>query len=169
MADPAASPGAWVVVPLSGAGDTRECARMMAASEPWITLRRDEASALTVLRSPDKEVYGARDAAGVAGFVILDLHGPFPGYLQTICVRSDCRSRGLGTVLIQYSEARIFRDSPNVFLCVSSFNADAQRLYARLGYQVVGTLRGYVVPDHDEILMRKTRGSWTGFRQERRR
>jgi len=28
----------------------------------------------------------------------------------------------------------------------------------------VGVLRAYVVPQHDEILMRKARGSWTEFR-----
>lgn len=166
MTDSASPLSPWVVQPLSGTGEAHECARMMAMSEPWITLQRDETSALAVLRSPEKEVYVARDAAGVAGFVILDLHGPFPGYLQTICVRPDCRGRGLGTELIRYTEARIFRDSPNVFLCVSSFNPAARRLYARLGYEVVGTLRAYVVPDHDEILMRKTRGSWTEFRGE---
>jgi len=48
-------------------------------------------------------------------------------------------------------------------MCVSSFNANAQRLYARLGYEVVGTLRSYIVVEHDEILLRKTRGSWREF------
>lgn len=48
-------------------------------------------------------------------------------------------------------------------MCVSSFNADAQRLYARLGYEVVGTLRSYIVAEHDELLLRKTTGPWNGF------
>lgn len=51
-----------------------------------------------------------------------------------------------------------------MFMCVSSFNIAARRLYDRLGYQVVGTLHGYIVPEYDEILLRKTVGPWDGFR-----
>jgi len=64
---------------------------------------------------------------------------------------------------VEWAEARIFRDSPNVFMCVSSFNANAFRLYQRLGYEVVGELRDYLVRGHSEILLRKTRGPWTEF------
>ena len=59
----------------------------------------------------------------------------------------------------------IFRDSPNVFICVSSFNAGARRLYERLGFELVGTLRELHVPGHDELLLRKTTGSWKTFEQ----
>ena len=159
---------AWTIRPLSGAGEALECARQMAASEPWITLGRTVDSSLAVLTDPRKEVHVARDPQGVAGFIILDLQGPFPGYIQTVCVRPDCRGRGLGSEIIRFAEERIFRDSPNVFLCVSSFNPDARRLYDRLGYELVGVLRAYVVPQHDELLMRKSRGSWTEFRASRR-
>ena len=151
--------------PLGGVDEARECARMMAESEPWITLQRDLTSALSVLEDPTKEVLVARDDQSVAGFIILDLHGPFPGYIQTICVRPACRGQGLGTALLEWAEARIFRESPNVFLCVSSFNPAAKRLYDRLGYQMVGTLYSYVVPGLDEYLLRKTLGSWTEFRR----
>jgi hypothetical protein len=34
-----------------------ECARLMAASEPWITLRRSAESASAVIRDPAKEVH----------------------------------------------------------------------------------------------------------------
>lgn len=143
--------------------EATECAKLMAASEPWITLRRTVDQSLAAVTNSRKEVYVVRDAVGVAAFVILDMNGPFPSYLQTICVRPDCRGRGLGASLIQWAEERIFRDSPNVFMCVSSFNHAAQRLYSRLGYEIVGVLRGYVVPEHDEILLRKTRGALTDF------
>jgi ribosomal-protein-alanine N-acetyltransferase len=69
----------------------------------------------------------------VAGFVLFDLRGPLAGYIQTICVRSDLRNRGLGAVLIDWAEKRIFHESPNVFICMSSFNTAARRLYERLG------------------------------------
>ena len=43
-----------------------------------------------------------------------------------------------------------------MFLCVSSFNTRARALYERLGYQVVGELRDYVVRGHSEWLLRKS-------------
>lgn len=169
MADAAHHPRIWSFQPLSGADEARECALLMAASEPWITLQRDEQSAFAILQDPGKDIVVAHDDAGVAGFIIVDHRGPFPGYIQTICVRPDCRGQGLGTALVRWAEDRIFLESPNVFMCVSSFNPDARRLYERLGYEVVGVLREYIVPGHDEILLRKSRGSWTTFRHARRR
>ena len=79
-------------------------------------------------------------------FVLLDLRGRLSGYVQSICVRPDRRGRGLGTALIGWAEERIGRESPNVFLCSSSFNAGAQRLYEGLGYELVGRLTDFVVP-----------------------
>jgi len=57
-----------------------------------------------------------------------------------------------------FAEERILRQSPNVFLCVSSFNHRAQTFYERLGYQRVGELPDFLVQGQAEILMRKTRG-----------
>jgi ribosomal protein S18 acetylase RimI-like enzyme len=50
-----------------------------------------------------------------------------------------------------------------VFLCVSSFNDAARRLYERLGYAAVGRLPNFLVDGHDEILMMKSAGPWSGF------
>jgi predicted GNAT family acetyltransferase len=100
----------------------------------------------------------------VAGFAIVCMVGAFVGYIQTVCVAPAERGRGLGSLLVAHAEERIFRESPNVFLCVSSFNPDARRLYQRLGYAVVGELTDYLVPGHSETLMRKSRGPWSEFR-----
>jgi ribosomal protein S18 acetylase RimI-like enzyme len=136
---------------------------MMAASEPWLTLGRSFEKSLEIVRNPAKEVWVAPGPDGPLAFLILDMRGPFTGYVQTICVRPDARGRGLGTRLISWAEERIFRESPNVFLCVSSFNQDARRLYERLGYAAVGTLEDYIVRGYGEVLMRKTRGPWREF------
>jgi hypothetical protein len=66
--------------------------------------------------------------------------------------------------MLAWAERRILRNSPNVFMCVSSFNPDALRLYRRLGYEIVGTLKGFVVDEHDEFLLQKRAGSWEAFR-----
>jgi RimJ/RimL family protein N-acetyltransferase len=52
-------------------------------------------------------------------------------------------------------------------MCVSSFNPRARQLYERLGYEQVGVLRAFVVTEHDELLLRKTRGSWAEFSRRR--
>ncbi len=152
---------------LSGAADASECAQLMVGSEPWITLQLPLEGAVVVLTDPAREVYAIHDARGIAAFIILDMRGLVAGYVQTLCVRPDCRGQGLGSSLISWAEERIFRDSPNAFICVSSFNVAARRLYERLGYERVGVLRGFVVADHDELLLRKTRGPWADFRKNR--
>ena len=150
---------------LQGTEKAETCARLMAASEPWITLGRTYESCLQTVTDPTREVYVAMMQAEVAGFIILNMHGAFVGYIQTLCIAPAWRSRGLGARLIKFAEKRIFAEAPNVFICVSSFNPRAKALYERLGYQTVGELTDYIVPGHSEILLRKTVGSLTTFRR----
>jgi ribosomal protein S18 acetylase RimI-like enzyme len=65
-----------------------------------------------------------------------------------------------------FAEKRILNVTPNVFICVSSFNPNAKRLYERLGYQVVGELKDYLVSGHSEILLRKTIAPLTEFKRK---
>ena len=151
--------------PLGSPDEAEACARMMCASEPWITLLRDFAAALTLIQDPTREVHVARLDGRFAGFVILVMCGAFTGYIQSICITPELRGRGLGSRLMAFAEERILRETPNVFLCVSSFNPDARRLYERLGYEVVGELKDYIIAGHSEILMRKTTGPLAGFKK----
>ena len=146
-----------------GADEVSQCAQLMVSSEPWLTLHLPIESALGVLSDEMREVYATHDTKGVNGFVVLDMRGLVRGYIQILCVRPDCRGQGHGSLLIEWAEKRIFRESPNVFICVSSFNTGARRLYERLGFQAVGILHAFVVRGHDEILLRKTRGAWADF------
>lgn len=151
--------GAQVAVRhLSSDGEAEICARIMATNEPWLTLRRGYDAALEVLRDATREVYVAAhgDTNEIVGFVILNMRGAFVGYIQSVAVREDWRGRGLGSQLIAFAEARIFRDVPNAFILVSSFNDRARSLYVRLGYEVIGELRDYIVPGHSEWLLRKS-------------
>ena len=158
------NPPALEISPLAGADDVLECAVMMAGTEPWTRLGVTRERARKIIEDPAKEALAARDATGVAGFVIVDMRGLLCGYINILCVRSDCRGRGIGSALIGRAEQRIFDASPNAFICVSSFNPAARRLYERLGYNEVGILHDLFIPGHDEILLRKTRGSWAEFR-----
>jgi ribosomal-protein-alanine N-acetyltransferase len=151
---------------LGSAEEARVCARMMAGSEPWITLKRGYEESLTVVEDPSREVYVALEAGRLRGFVVLNMSGAFAGYVQTVCVGAEDRSRGIGSRLMRFAEERIFRESPNVFLCVSSFNPRAKALYEKLGYEMVGELKDYVVEGHSEYLLRKTTGPLREFRKE---
>ncbi len=152
--------------PLASDEEAQACARLMAGSEPWITLGRDYESSLGILRDSSKERYVAREGKDLVGFLILNMGGAFAGYIQTVCVAEKNRGQGIGAWLVAFAEERIFRESPNVFLCVSSFNSGARRLYDRLGYRVVGELPDYLVVGHSETLMRKTIGSLSEFRKQ---
>ncbi len=148
---------------LTGEDDAKWCARLMSTSEPWITLNRRYEQCLTSVCRPDREVHVAWENGERVGFLILCMAGAFVGYIQTICLTPDMRGRGLGTRIIAFAEERILRDSPNVFMCVSSFNDRAMKLYLRLGYVVVGTLADFIVAGHHEILLRKTSGPLSTF------
>jgi ribosomal protein S18 acetylase RimI-like enzyme len=154
------------VVDIRPVADDREAhaaATIMATSEPWITLGRSFDKSLATLHDTELERYVAIDENEVIGFVLLSMRGPFTGYIKSVAVRDDWRSRGLGARLIRFAEERIFSDAPNVFICVSSFNHRARAFYERLGYEVVGSLRDFVVRGHDEILLRKTVGPLNEF------
>ena len=153
---------------LQRADEAHECARFMARSEPWVTLRRSYDDSIKILTNPTREVYLAVVEEETVGFVILQMTGAFVGYIQTVGVIPEWRNRGIGTNLIRFAEKRIFREKPNVFICASSFNRSAERLYRRLGYEVVGELRDYVVTGHSETLLRKTIAPLSEFRGSQR-
>ena len=147
--------------------EARACAQIMAASEPWITLQRSYNESLKIVTNPRREVYVAVVKSDVIGFIILQMEGAFTGYVQTVAVKEEWRSRGIGSQLLAVAEKKIFSKKPNVFMYVSSFNKKAQKLYRRLGYQKVGVLRNFIVNGHDEILLRKTIGPLAGFKASR--
>jgi ribosomal protein S18 acetylase RimI-like enzyme len=155
--------------PLAGDDEARACAAMMASSDPWIFFGRTFEQCLARVTNPTGEVWVARDGGIARGFIILLLQGAFVGYIQVVCVAADARSSGIGSRLVRFAEERIFREFPNVFLCVSSINPRARQLYERLGYTLVGELDDYLVRGHSEFLMRKSAGPLAEFRTEAER
>jgi len=144
--------------PIATQREVEACAQVMSSSEPWVTLKRDFDESLVVLADPSKEIYVADVDDALAGFIILDMRGAFVGYIKTVCVFPRWRSHGLGSRLIEFAEERIFRQTPNVFMCVSSFNEKAFELYQRLGYEKIGELKDFIVAGYSEFLLRKTVG-----------
>jgi len=147
--------------------EARACAMMMVTTEPWLTLKREFEQAFALTNDNAKEVYVARAGTTLAGHIVVNMQGPFAGYIQALVVAPEWRSRGIGARLVRFAEERIFRDSPNVFLCVSSFNPRAQKFYARLGYERIGELKDYVISGASEFLMRKSIGPKNEFKPRR--
>jgi ribosomal protein S18 acetylase RimI-like enzyme len=150
---------------LGRADEADQCAKLMANSEPWVTLRRTYDNSLKMLRHPSREVYVARVKDEIVGFIVLIMSGALVGYIQTVGVIPEWRNKGIGTELVKFAEDTIFTKASNVFMCVSSFNKKAQELYKRLGYETIGELKDYIVPGHSEILLRKTIAPITEFKR----
>ena len=131
------------------------CARLMAGSEPWITLRRDLEGCHAALRRPGSELFVARERGAPAGFILIHPYGCAGSpYIASVAVPRGARERGIGTRLVAFAE-RQMAGRRFIFLCVSSFNRRAQELYSRLGYRRVGEIPDYVVEGHSEILLCK--------------
>jgi len=139
------------------------CAKMMVKSDPWITLGIGYEQCLKAFEGSSKEIWVIEADHEIAGFVILQMGGTFRGYIQTICVDDVYRGKGLGKKLLHFCEERILQISPNLFICVSSFNVGAIRLYLEFGFTLVGQLDNFVKEGFTELLLRKTVGPMSGY------
>jgi ribosomal-protein-alanine N-acetyltransferase len=144
--------------------DFEVCALMMAETDPWITLDMNFNQCLKAFEGNCKEIFVLRIENSIAGFVILQVCGTFSGYIQTICISEKYRGKGFGTKLLRFCEARILKFSPNVFICVSSFNKGAIKLYYEFGFKLVGELDNFVKEGLTELLLRKTVGPRAGYK-----
>lgn len=149
---------------LQSSSEMQYCAQIMASSEPWLTLGRDYEQSLLTISDPSKEVYLACTGRELTGFIIINMNGAFVGYIQSVCIALEWRGQGIGSKLLGFAQGRIFQESPNVFVCVSSFNKRAKQLYEKLGYETIGELKDYIVKGSSEILMRKSLGPLNEFK-----
>lgn len=143
--------------------DFEVCALMMSETDPWITLDMNYDQCLKAFEGGSKEVYTARLNNEVIGFVIIQISGTFAGYIQTICINKEFRGTGFGKRLLLFCEERILKISPNIFICVSSFNKGAIKLYYEFGFKLVGELENFVKEGFNELLLRKTVGPRVGY------
>ncbi len=131
------------------------CAKLMTESEPFVTLKFDFEKCKAAVRGDYKEVYVTKVEDRIAGFIVIQFYGLMRGYIQTICVEPNYRGKGIGTSLIKFCEEILLKRFPNVFLCVTSFNYEAQKLYYRLGYEKIGELKDHIIRGADEYILRK--------------
>jgi ribosomal protein S18 acetylase RimI-like enzyme len=148
---------ALIQITIAQPADYEWCARLMASSEPWITLQRDLEGCRRVLNRPGTELFVARDelSGDSVGFVLLAPYGLAGSpYIASIAVAPGLQDQGVGSQLIRFTEQR-YCDRAHLFLLVSSFNPRAQRFYRRHGFEFVGELKDYIVPHHSELIFHK--------------
>lgn len=132
------------------------CAHRMAGSEPWITLGRGYEQCRALCHHPEYTLLVAHAGGVPCGFLLLHPRGVAGSpYIASVAVADEFRGRGVGTLLMARVETEWARTAAHIFLCVSSFNPAARRLYERLGYEAVGELKDYVIAGASEILMHK--------------
>jgi ribosomal-protein-alanine N-acetyltransferase len=147
-----------IIEQTSDPGDFAICAGIMVETDPWIKLGMDYNQCLKAFNGPFKEVHLLKKGNEIAGFVIIQTQGTFKGYIQTIAINKTNRGAGYGTQLLQFCEDRIVQYSPNLFICVSSFNHGAVQLYIKFGFELVGELKNFIKAGFTELLLRKTFG-----------
>ena len=129
------------IVPGDGA-DAEWCARVMASTDPWITLGRNFEDCLVRCRRPELILLTARRSGELCGFVLLHPTGLAGSpYIASIATAEEVRGLGVGAELLRAAETW-FPGARHIFLCVSSFNTRARQLYERCGYAAVGELPG---------------------------
>src|SRR2546430_2016248 len=128
---------------LNSENDLKECAEMQSTSQPWSTLKITYERSLDGLNARYADVYVAKNKNELLGFIILRTQGAFVPYIQTVCIKEKYRGHGLGSKLIRDIEKIYFEKYPNIFMCVSSFNENAKKLYQKLGYEIIGELKDY--------------------------
>jgi ribosomal protein S18 acetylase RimI-like enzyme len=144
-----------------GTDEEREwAARVMAATDPWITLRRGLDACLKTTQNPDYLFFVARSEGRPCGFMLVHPRGMAGSpYIASIAASAECRGAGVGTALLEFAAVYFQTRARHLFLCVSSFNARARALYERNGFAAVGELEDYIIAGASEILMHKRLGT----------
>lgn len=136
----------------------RALCRSLAGDDPWMRLRIDAERLERSLFQKSADCHPhliARDGEPV-GILTLKMPWLFGVYVELIGVLEAHRGAGVGAATLARIEALArANDLANVWLCVSAFNTTAQDFYRRHGFSAVGELKGLILPDEDELLMRK--------------
>jgi ribosomal-protein-alanine N-acetyltransferase len=150
------TPGISVKIELATDNERDWAAAVMATADPWLTLGVTEEQCRSVCHDLQYIVYIAHYCDQPSGLIILHRHGLAGSpYIKSVAVAANTRSRGVGKALIGFAEDLFRPEAKHIFLCVSSFNRGAQRLYKQLGYRKVGEFEDYVVAGESEWLMHK--------------
>jgi diamine N-acetyltransferase len=137
------------------------CERLAAsivAIPPWSVMNYPADAMTRFLTTPDSEasrylVEVGGEEAGAVSVRSPWLKGP---YLELLVLLPKAQGRGIGSRILGWFEQEALKlGARNLWVCASSFNADALRFYGRHGFYPAAILPGLVADGYDEILLRK--------------
>lgn len=133
-----------------------QAALLLSSSEPWITLGRTIEQCSLICHDPEYTLYFALSGDMPAGVILTDPRGIAGSpYIKSIAVFPEFRGQGIGTRLLEFAEDLYHGRSKHLFICVSSFNTGARRLYERFGFIALCEFKDYIIEGASEILMHK--------------
>ena len=127
--------------------------------DPWLRLgfSKQNFSVLLSSREPDVTCFAIiQSEAHLSGVAILRYRWLFGPYLRIFAVLPSGQGQGIGTAAIRLLCDQLAADGEeNLWACVSAFNKKAIAFYEGNGFEVIGCLEELVVPNEDELLIRK--------------
>jgi len=134
-------------------------ARLLAGTDPWVRLGVTLEACINTCHDPEYLVFIAHSGSLPVGAMIIHPRGLAGSpYLKSIVVDTDHRGHGVGKELLSFAEDYFRPSSRHFFLCVSSFNHRARKLYENTGYKKVGEFAGYIIEGESELLFCKRLG-----------
>lgn len=109
---------------------------------PGLVLRpSDQSEEVEKKLARDADLFLVAEEDGQVVGVIMGAWDGRRGWLHHLAVAEECRNRGIGTALLLEVEARLkAKGCLKVNLLIRRNNADAKRLYERLGYEEMSTV-----------------------------
>jgi ribosomal protein S18 acetylase RimI-like enzyme len=145
-----------IIINPAESAERQWAATLLSNSEPWITLGINYERCLKVCNDPGFKTYIAHIDRRPAGVIILDPKGLAGApYIKLIAVDPLYRNRKTGAAMLKFVEDEYRGKARFIFLCVSSFNARAQKFYALHGFVQVGELKGFIISGASELIMQK--------------
>jgi len=140
--------------------DLDRCGDILADCLMWDKYQRTLSDAVNLMHHEFNS--GTRFWVYVEGETVVGFIGAIEGgmmgeftYIRMLAVEKNHRGNGIGTALLGRAEEEMFALCPVIYMMVSDFNVDAQRLYDRLGYIKVGVIPDYKKKGIDEHLLLK--------------
>lgn len=130
----------------------------LAAIDPWARVNyKGETLAAFFAKTEDAAPrYRIMCAGELAGAMVMRhpwLHGP---YLNLIGLLPPFHGTGIGSVALSWMEREArAAGQRNLWLCVSSYNTEARRLYEHQGFRLAAELDDLAIDGFQELLMRK--------------
>lgn len=140
------------------AGDREKslAARLLAESDPWVTLGITLEQCERNCHDPEFLLYFAYSGNEPAGIMLIDPRGVAGSpYLKSLAVYPEFIGKGIGSELLSFGESIFKGQSKHFFLCVSSFNHKARRFYEHHGYESLCEFKDFIIEGASEVLMHK--------------